>query len=103
MAKTSVGDVARETGTEVCWTPEGGLLLEGRIIGRTNRSVRVGEVEHTVYSYRVLAGAEHLLARSLGRKADRRRHHDQEGSRSEGLLGKGRRLVPSCARQGGAK
>ena len=56
MAKTSVGDVARETGTKVCWTPEGGLLLEGRIIGRTSRSVRVGEVEHTVYSYKVLAG-----------------------------------------------
>ena len=46
---------------------------------------------------------QHLLARSLGRKAGRRRRADQEGSRSEGLLGKGRRLVPSCARQGGAK
>ncbi len=56
MAKAIVGGLARETGTEVCWTPEGGLTLVGRIIGRTNRSVRVGEVDHTVYSYKVLAG-----------------------------------------------
>jgi hypothetical protein len=39
------------------WAPEGGLVLTGRVIGRVTRNVRVGEEEHTVYTYKVLAGS----------------------------------------------
>jgi hypothetical protein len=38
------------------WAPEGGLVLSGRVIGRINRDVRVGEESHVVYTYKVLAG-----------------------------------------------
>ena len=42
------------------WQPTGGLVLSGRVVGRTSREIRVGEEPHTVYTYKVLAGTNIL-------------------------------------------